>query len=65
MHNLRDVHGQKVRFFVLESLGPQPQWIQILPWTLDSFMSGSYPVILRNVGGSTQVPANAEVFLHQ
>jgi hypothetical protein len=34
-------------------------WVQILTGTLDSFMWGSYPASLRNVGGSTQVPVRA------
>ena len=31
-------------------------WISILLMTLDSFMWGSYPASLWNVGGSTQLP---------
>jgi hypothetical protein len=28
-------------------------WVRIMTWSVDSFMLGSYPAILRNVGGST------------
>ena len=30
---------------------------EVLPGILDSFMCGSYPVRIENVGGSTQVTA--------
>ena len=48
-------------------------WVQILPWTLDSFMWGRYPVCLLNVSGSFQMPACAwnneegapDIFLQQ
>jgi hypothetical protein len=38
---------------------PSPLWVRIPTGTLDSFMWGSYPASLRNVGGSTQVPVRA------
>ena len=34
---------------------PLSLWVQIPPDTLEFFMWGSYPAILQNVGGSTQV----------
>ena len=36
---------------------PCPLLVRIPPGTLDSFVWGSYPTSLRNVGGSTKVPA--------
>jgi hypothetical protein len=43
----------------LQTTCPSLLWVRILTWTLDSFMWGSYPASLRNVGGSTQVPVRA------
>jgi hypothetical protein len=36
-----------------------PLWVRIPTGTLDSFMCGSYPASLRNIGGSTKVPVRA------
>ena len=38
---------------------PLSLFVHVLPLNLDSFMCGSYPVSLWNVGGSTHVPAHA------
>jgi hypothetical protein len=43
----------------LQTTCPSPLWVRIPTGTLDSFMWGSYPASLRNVGGSTQVPVRA------
>ena len=43
---------------------PSQLWVQISPGTLDSFMSGSYPATLQNIGGSEIIQGGApEVFL--
>jgi hypothetical protein len=34
---------------------PSPLCVRISPSTLDSYMWGSYPAVLQNVGGSTEM----------
>ena len=41
---------------------PTPLWVRIPPGTLDSFMWGGYPAILRGVGVSTQVHVPARTW---
>jgi hypothetical protein len=43
----------------LQTNYPSTLYIRIPPKTLDYFMWGNYPASLRNVGGSTQVPARS------
>ena len=38
---------------------PSPLLVQILPWTLESYMWGICSASLWNVGGSTRVPPHA------
>ena len=52
------VHGRVVRVVDLESLVPHHCGFESQQG-LDSFMWGSHPASLRNVGGSTQVPTCA------
>jgi hypothetical protein len=49
-------HSQKC---TCTCLHPSPPCVRIPSGTLDSFMWGSYPASLRNVGGSTRVPVHA------
>jgi hypothetical protein len=59
-HLLWGVRGRVVKVVDFKpTTCPSPLWVGIPTWTLDSFMWGSYPASLRNVGGSTQVPVRA------
>jgi hypothetical protein len=52
-----------IRYYIsmncIQTTCPSPLWARIPTGTLDSFMWGSYPASLRNVGVSTQVPVRA------
>jgi hypothetical protein len=70
-YGVRRIYHQKLRINLdllrykhglgrwLQIACPSPLWVRIPTGTSDSFMWGSYPASLRNVGGSTQVPVRA------
>ena len=55
----RGVSGRVFKVTDLRITCPSSVWVWIPSGTLESFMWGSYPASLWNVGGTTQVPACA------
>jgi hypothetical protein len=55
----RGIRGQVVKVVDFKPLSPHRCGFESWQGLKDSFMWGSYPTNLRNVGGSTQVPVHA------